>query len=161
MSCMIRLIVAMTPQGVIAVNGKIPWKKPVDLKRFKQITMNSTLVMGRVTWDSLGSKNLPGRKSVVLSNTIQSDVPSANTIEEVLNLAKTFNNDIWVIGGGQVYSLALPYVNELDITYVMDYTPPASSSLVLFNPDLLNFNFANKYVNPNDPSLIHRLYIRK
>jgi dihydrofolate reductase len=157
----IRLIVAMTPEGVIAVDGKIPWKKPVDLKRFKEKTTGCTLVMGRVTWDSLGRKNLPGRRSVVLSHTIQSDVPSANTIEEALYIARDFKNDIWVIGGGQVYSLALPHVNDLDITHVTDYAPPISSNLTLFQPDLSGFNFAHKYVNPNDSSLIHRLYVRK
>lgn len=67
----ITMLLAMSLNGVIGHNGTIPWKSKGDLRWFKQFTMGKTLLMGRKTWESLGSKPLPGRRCVILSSTLE------------------------------------------------------------------------------------------
>jgi dihydrofolate reductase len=116
------LIWAQSTSGVIGRGGDIPWRVPEDLVRFKQLTMGHTVVMGRRTWDSLPSRNrpLPGRKNVVLSR--QSDFTSegaevVGSLEEALANCAT-DPKTWVIGGGQIYALALPRAGRCEVTEV-------------------------------------------
>jgi len=111
-------IVAMTRDRVIGVDGKLPWHYPQDLRRFKQRTMNCAIIMGRVTWDSLGRNPLPGRRNIVISRTGVTGVECHNTIEAAL--ATCAGIDTWFIGGAQIYQAAMPYIEVLDVTFVPD-----------------------------------------
>src|SRR4051812_50200971 len=62
------IMVAMSPEAVIGVGGKIPWHYRGDLRRVKRLTLGTTLIMGRVTWESLGGKTLPGRRNLVVTS---------------------------------------------------------------------------------------------
>lgn len=112
-------IVAMAEDGrtktcVIGVDGKLPWHSKTDMKRFKRRTMGCTVIMGRVTWDSIGNKPLPGRRNVVLSRSKLSGVEHYNSIEKALEACR--DDDIWFIGGAQIYHAIIKYLNVLDIT---------------------------------------------
>ncbi len=62
------IIAAVSPEGVIGVGNDLPWHYSADLKRFKRLTMGNTIVMGRLTWESLPKKPLPGRRNIVITS---------------------------------------------------------------------------------------------
>lgn len=114
----IALIWAQSTSGVIGRDGGIPWHVPEDMARFKELTLGHTVVMGRRTWESLPAKfrPLPGRRNVVVSRDpdYRADgAEVATVIEEALAGA-----DTWVIGGSQIYHLALPYATRCEVTEV-------------------------------------------
>jgi dihydrofolate reductase len=116
------LVWAQSTSGVIGRGGDIPWRVPEDLAHFKQLTMGHTVVMGRRTWESLpaGVRPLPGRRNVVLSR--QTDF-MADGAEVAGSLEAAFANsgtepETWVIGGGQIYLLALPRATRCAVTEV-------------------------------------------
>jgi dihydrofolate reductase len=119
------LVWAQSTSGVIGRNGDIPWRVPEDLARFKQVTVGRTVVMGRRTWDSLPAKvrPLPGRRNVVLSRQAGFEAKGAEVVGS-LDTALT-DPEAWVIGGAQVYLLALSRatrceVTEIEIDLVLD-----------------------------------------
>ncbi|GFG49616.1 dihydrofolate reductase [Mycolicibacterium agri] len=112
------LIWAQSTSGVIGRDGGIPWRLPEDLARFKELTMGHTVVMGRLTWESLPNKTrpLPGRRNVVVSR--QADY-MAEGATVVGSLAEALSDDeTWVIGGEQIYVAALPMAARCEITEV-------------------------------------------
>jgi dihydrofolate reductase len=112
------LIWAQSSSGVIGRDGGIPWRLPEDQARFKELTMGRTVVMGRLTWESLPARvrPLPGRKNVVLTR--QADY-MADGAHVVPTLQDALTDDLtWVIGGGQVYTLALPLATRCEVTEV-------------------------------------------
>jgi dihydrofolate reductase len=125
------LIWAQAVGGVIGDRGSIPWRLPEDLALFRRLTTGTTVLMGRRTWDSLSERfrPLPDRRNLVLTR--QPDWGAAGAevvrgIDAVLDLPEP----VWVIGGADVYALALPYatdavVTEVDGTYPGDRYAPA------------------------------------
>lgn len=111
-------IVAMTRDRVIGKGGKLPWHYPADLRRFKQRTMGCAVIMGRVTWESLGNKPLPGRRNIVISRAGVAGVECYDSIATALKACG--NQDAWFIGGAQIYQTAMGYVDLLDVTFVPD-----------------------------------------
>lgn len=112
------LIWAQSTSGVIGRDGDIPWQVPEDLIRFKEVTLGHTVVMGRRTWDSLPPRfrPLPGRRNVVLTR--QDDLAAAGaTVVHRLEDALT-EADTWVIGGGEIYALALSRADRCEVTEV-------------------------------------------
>ena len=114
----VALIWAQSTSGVIGRDGGIPWRVPEDLARFKDLTMGHTVVMGRRTWESLPPRMrpLPGRRNVVVSRNPDFRAHGAEvvgTIAEALGDQRT-----WVIGGAEVYHLALPSATRCEITEV-------------------------------------------
>ncbi len=109
------LIAAISSNGVIGNNGVIPWYIPDDFKHFKRTTLNKTIVMGSKTWDSLPSKPLPKRTNIILSRSRkEEDGIWVSSIEDVLKL----DDDIYVIGGSQIYEQFLPHAHELIISHI-------------------------------------------
>lgn len=109
----------MANNGVIGNEGRIPWHLPADLKHFRRKTINKAIVMGRKTYESLG-KALPDRVNIVVSRNPELKLPDAivfNDLEEVLDLDY---EEIFVIGGAEIYQQALPYAKWLYLTKV-DY----------------------------------------
>jgi dihydrofolate reductase len=112
------LIWAQSTSGVIGRDGGIPWRLPEDQARFKELTMGHTVVMGRLTWESLPAsvRPLPGRRNVVLTR--QADYP-ADRAEVVATLDDAVTDEeTWVIGGEQIYALALPIATRCEVTEV-------------------------------------------
>jgi dihydrofolate reductase len=112
------LVWAQSSSGVIGRGGDIPWRVPEDMVRFKQLTIGHTVVMGRLTWESLPARvrPLPGRRNVVLSRNADYAADGAEvlgSLEEALTDPET-----WVIGGGQIYVQALPLATRCEVTEV-------------------------------------------
>ena len=106
------LIWAQSTSGIIGRSGGIPWQLPEDLIRFKALTMGHTVVMGRRTWESLPGKfrPLPGRRNVVLTRQT-GFVAGGATVVRSLDEALT-DPDTWVVGGEQIYTLAMPLASR-------------------------------------------------
>ncbi len=111
------LIWAQSSSGVIGRDGGIPWHLPEDLVRFKDLTMGHTVVMGRRTWESLPAKvrPLPGRRNVVLTR--QADY-MAYGAAVVGDIDAALAEETWVIGGSEIYHLALPAATRCEVTEV-------------------------------------------
>ncbi|MFV0494103.1 dihydrofolate reductase [Mycobacterium sp.] len=112
------LVWAQSTSGVIGRGGDIPWRVPEDLAHFKRITMGHTVVMGRRTWDSLppNVRPLPGRRNIVLSRQsgyTANGAEVSGTLEQALT-----DPDTWVIGGAEIYVLALPFAKRCEVTEV-------------------------------------------
>ncbi len=112
-------VAAMAANRVIGAAGQIPWHLPEDLRWFKELTMGGTLLMGRVTYDSIG-KPLPGRETVVMSRREGLEIPGVQMIRDLSGLrsAKT-QGEIFVVGGAEIYRAALPYCRDLYLTEVL------------------------------------------
>ncbi len=117
----VSLIVAMEQSGGIGKQGQIPWRLPDDLKLFKQITMGHHLVVGRVTYESIG-RALPGRHMLVVTR--QPDYPApgcvvVHSLEEALAVARhAGEEEVFIGGGAQIYQQALPLALRLYLTRV-------------------------------------------
>jgi dihydrofolate reductase len=112
------LIWAQSSSGVIGRGGGIPWQLPEDLVRFKELTMGHTVVMGRLTWESLPAnvRPLPGRKNVVVTRQPDFTADGA-TVVASLDEALT-DPDTWVVGGEQIYTLAMPWASRCEVTEI-------------------------------------------
>ena len=111
------LIVALDRAGAIGRDGNLPWRLPDDLKRFKALTTGHTILMGRRTFTSIG-RALPDRRNLVLTHDQSFHAPSVepvHTFEEALSRA---DDPLFVIGGGTVYTQALPIATRLVLTEV-------------------------------------------
>lgn len=125
----VTIIVAVARNGVIGVNGGLPWRLPGELTRFKEVTLGHVLVMGRKTYESIG-RPLPGRSTVVVTRSpdwqpeggLPDGVLVAGNVEMALTWAREIDSEIFVAGGGQVYADALPHTDVLLVTWV-DATP--------------------------------------
>jgi dihydrofolate reductase len=115
---MIGLVWAQAANGVIGRGGTLPWRLPEDLAHFKALTLGSTVVMGRLTWESLPPRMrpLPGRRNIVLTRHTHAGFDGAevaHTLDEALAMSET---DVWIIGGAQVYAAAIPLAERLVVT---------------------------------------------
>jgi len=126
------MIAAMGKNRVIARDGQLPWHLPDDLRWFKQKTMGHAVIMGRKTYDTLGSP-LPGRRTIVLSRSLPkapAGCELARTLDEAFALCAD-DAEPFVVGGGEIYRLALPAIDRVYLT-VVDDEPPGQVSF----PDL-------------------------
>lgn len=113
-----RIIVAMTKTGVIGLDGGIPWHYSADLKRFKRLTLKSSIIMGRKTWESLPRRPLPDRQNIVITKNRLRDVEHYSSLDNAIDNVQ--RREFWIIGGASIYALAIDYCNRMDITYVPD-----------------------------------------
>lgn len=115
----ITVMAAVGRNGAIGSQGQIPWRLPADLRRFKQRTLGHVLVMGRLTYESIG-RPLPGRTTVVVTRRLDwpdapvpAEVRVAGGVREAIELARTLepaDGEVFVQGGGQIYAEALALV---------------------------------------------------
>jgi dihydrofolate reductase len=118
----LHLIYAKAANGVIGVNGKLPWHLPEDLAHFKRTTLGCPVIMGRKTWDSLPPKfrPLPGRTNIVVTrqeNWNEIGAQPAQSLRDALLLCEQCS-DVWVIGGAQLYALAEPLASTAVVTEI-------------------------------------------
>jgi dihydrofolate reductase len=121
----IALVVAVAQNGVIGRQGGLAWRLPSDLKFFRQVTMNKPLIMGRKTFESIG-KPLYGRDNIVITRNSAFEAPGilvAANLDDALELAQEKAlirgaDEISIIGGAQIYALALPRADRIYLTRV-------------------------------------------
>lgn len=115
----VTLVVAAAHRGVIGRAGTIPWHVSEDMKHFRAVTTGHAIIMGRKTWDSIG-RPLPNRRSIVVSRNKALPAPEGvevvPTIAAAIELAKTTDPEPCVIGGSEIYTLALPFAETIHLT---------------------------------------------
>lgn len=129
MTITVAAIAAMSQNLVIGKDNKLLWHIPEDFKHFKRTTLGKPVIMGRKTYLSLG-KPLPGRTNIVITSKpdeIEGDVVTVDTIEDAIAKAKKIAQDtnvdeVFIIGGGQIYEAALPLTDRIYLTVInQDY----------------------------------------
>jgi dihydrofolate reductase len=115
----VSVIVAASANNVIGVDGGLPWRLPEDLRRFKELTMGKPMIMGRLTYESIG-KALPGRRSIILTRQGDyqlEDCEVVATVDAAIAVAGDVA-ELMVIGGGNVYEQLLPVAERVYMTRV-------------------------------------------
>lgn len=116
------LILVMDNDCAIGRGGGLLCRLPEDMRRFRETTEGAAVVMGRKTWESFPKRPLPGRRNIVLSRSVK-ELEGAEVfgdVKELLKYLKTLKERVFVIGGGEVYSLLEPYCEEALITRVYE-----------------------------------------
>lgn len=116
----ISAIVAMSENGVIGRDNTLPWRLPADLQHFKKITMGKPIIMGRKTYESIG-RPLPGRCNIVVTRDIHFQAPGCvvvNTIEAAFAAVPSGSDEVFIIGGAELYQAMLPRLQQLYVTVV-------------------------------------------
>lgn len=118
------IIYARSSNGVIGMDGGIPWSIPEDMAHFKRLTAGCTVIMGRKTWESLPerSRPLPGRRNIVLSHRLDFEAPGAevaHSLGEALCMAALKDKGtVWVMGGTRLYTRVMPHADRIEVTEV-------------------------------------------
>ncbi len=116
---MIQLVVARARNGVIGRDGKLPWHLPADLARFKRLTLGTAMVMGRKTFDSL-PRLLPKRRHIVVTRDRSWTAPGAEPVHSLPEaFAAAAPDDVSVIGGAEIFALALHFAERIELTEVL------------------------------------------
>jgi len=119
---MIRAILAADTNWGIGKDGTMPWPhNSDDLKWFKECTIDSTVIMGRKTWDSLPFKPLPDRQNIIISRTLNVDTYyncAIMSIEILKELGQHSSEPIWIIGGAQLLETMIPFIDEIWISRI-------------------------------------------
>lgn len=118
----ISVVAAVARGGVIGLEGGLPWRIPEDMRRFRELTMGQPVVMGRRTWDSLPARfrPLPARRNVVVTRNGSwhgDGAERAGSLEDALRLLEDAEQ-VFVIGGGELYAAAVPLADELLLTEI-------------------------------------------
>ena len=120
---MLKILVAFDENRVIGKNNALIWHLPADLKRFKALTTGHVIIMGRKTFESIG-RPLPNRTTIVISrqHDLQIDgVILAHSVAEAILKAKSLTReDIYIVGGAEIYALSLPVADQILVTQLHD-----------------------------------------
>lgn len=131
---MISLIAALDRSFAIGRNGVMPWHLPDDLKRFKQLTLGKPVLMGRKTALAIG-RPLPGRRNLVLTRAATAPFGGQEVVHSIDDaIARTRDAELAVIGGGEVYALALPRATHLNLTWIDTVAAAADAFFPRFDP---------------------------
>jgi len=120
------LIAAMGKNRAIGLDGRMPWHLPAELQHFKKVTMGKAIVMGRKTWQAIG-RPLPGRQNIVVSRNPDfhaEGVDLATSLDDATGMSQS--DEVMIIGGGQLYALALPHAKRMVLTLI-DIEPEADT----------------------------------
>jgi dihydrofolate reductase len=139
-SVRIAFVVAVAENGVIGRNGKLPWQLPSDLKRFRKLTLGKPMIMGRKTYESIG-RPLDGRDTIVVTRRADFSAPGvhvAASVEDAIDLGRDLAaargaDEVAVIGGEEIFRVALPYADCIYLTLVYG-TPAGDTRLPLPDP---------------------------
>ena len=148
---MIKIIVAMSKNRVIGDSNTLIWHLPEDLKRFKELTTNNTIVMGRKTYESIG-KPLPNRRSIIITRDPDYYVEGCevvNSLEEALLLS---NSNCFIIGGGEIYRQSINVADKIYLTLIYNefegdtLFPEIKDWVEVSKEDFANDNFEYSFI---------------
>lgn len=147
----VTIIAAMARNRAIGLDGEMPWHLPAELKHFKESTMGKPIVMGRKTWESIG-RVLPGRQNIVVTRNPSFQAPGctlAGSLELAMDLAQ--GEEVMIIGGGQLYQLAMAVADRMILTRV-DCEPDADTWFPEWQPqDWRQASVRNESANEKNP----------
>lgn len=162
---MLSIIVAKSKNNIIGKNNSLLWHIPDDFKRFRKLTENHIIIMGRKTFDSLG-RVLPNRKHVVLTHNLDFEYDDENVeiINSIHDLDKYINSkdECFVIGGGLIYNLLLPYTKKL---YITEIDQEFEGDTIFPKIDFSNWNEIEREKGPENEKIPYKYeyitYVRK
>ncbi len=174
---MLSAIVCMDNFGGIGKNGKLLYDIPEDMKRFKELTMDHWVIMGRKTWNSIGNKPLPGRTNIVISNTLSLSMEETNkytNLETSVNIWKDVTEEkikfyadqpveYFVIGGQSIYEMFLPYCTKVYATVINFYEPNIADTFFPINSLSNDFKMVHDEYHEDGIKFIYHFqtYVRK
>ena len=150
------ILVAVSPEGIIGKDNTIPWHYSADLKRFKRLTTDNTIIMGRKTWESLPIKPLPNRRNIVITRSSIKDIECFQSIDDAL---QTCEGDVWFIGGAGIYQEAMQKADIIDMTLVPDSV--SGEDCIYFPAIDKSWIEGDTKVLEDDPKLRHKIYTRR
>lgn len=162
------MIAAVSSEGVIGLDGKIPWRHAGDLRRFKRVTMGGVVVMGRLTWESMARRALPGRRNVIITRSapVLPGVPSVPDVETYPDVPSALAalegdaRDVWFIGGARIYAAAMDHADVIDLTYVPEHVDdPAAVRFPAIDPAL--WEPGPLVAHEDEPALTRRIFTRR
>lgn len=120
----INVIVAVSANNVIGKNNDLPWHLPKEFKYFKEVTKNSIVIMGRKCWESLHEKYkpLPNRLNIVVTrdkNYVADGAIVTNDLESVVKALKNSSNDVFIIGGSEIYNQSFKHADNIYLTRIL------------------------------------------
>ena len=149
---MISMIAAIGKNNELGKDNKLIWNIPRDMKFFKEVTMDNTVIMGMNTYKSLPNCLLPGRKMIVITNELQQDndkVDFVYSIEEILDRYKDSPDNVFIIGGASIYNSFIEYSDCMYLTLINDECLDADCYFPSFNEndwnvsEILSDNYEN------------------
>jgi dihydrofolate reductase len=153
------MIAAVSPEGVIGLRGAIPWRHPGDMRRFARVTRGGTVIMGRLTWESMNRRPLPHRRNVVITRHDVGDVEHYADVATALANVEG-SGDVWFIGGASIYAEAMRYCDVIDLTYVPDHVTDPEA--VKFPPiDETQWEPGPLLPHEEEPGLVRRVFTRR
>ena len=135
----IALIAAMDQNRAIGFDNQLPWHLPDDLKFFKSCTQGGVVVMGRKTFESLGSRPLPNRRNIVLTRQTDWRFEGVEVANDWYQLRQSLDDQgldkVWIIGGGEIYATCFEQASELVLTHVATLLPKADAWFPAWNAE--------------------------
>ena len=158
------LIAAVARNGAIGKDNDLLWREPEDQKHFRRATMGCPVVMGRKTWDSIPERfrPLPGRRNVVVTRAIAWHAPGAEAATS-LDAALALLADVpkvFVIGGAQIYALAMPLADELVLTEI-DADLPGTTFFPAFDRAAFDITARDAHISSNGVPYSFATYLRR
>lgn len=157
------LIVAVADNMAIGRGGDMPWHISEDLKYFKRTTLGCPVIMGRKTWESIGSRALPGRKNIVVSRNPDAQFPGA---EKASSLIEAFSlcegaEKLFVLGGAKVYQEAISLVDKMYITHVHCNISDADTYFPEINTDIWAIESRSALLNDSETGMDFEFVVYK
>lgn len=112
---------AQDEEGVIGKDNRLPWHLPAELKHFKETTLNHAILMGRVTFDGMGRRLLPGRETLILTRNSEETIDGALVFQDVKSVLSWYQNqekNLYILGGKQIFQLFESYLDEIIVTQI-------------------------------------------
>lgn len=147
------MIAAVSKNGIIGVDNTLPFNYSADMKHFRSATANSTIIMGRKTFESIG-RPLPKRRNIVISSATVA-VEGIETFDSIAKAVESAapNQNLWFIGGASIYEEAMRYVDKIVLTVTPDMiAAPNAVKFPWINPTM--FTVSESYKLPDDDKLI-------
>lgn len=143
-----KIIVAYNNKKAIGKNNSLLWYCKEDLKLFQEKTQNTSIIMGRKTWESLPKKPLPKRNNIIISSTLlqENNFYVCKTIEESIKLSKSLSENIFIIGGEKIYKEFINIVDEIHVSY-FDNDLDGDSFFPVINDDEYELKFSKQHQN--------------
>jgi dihydrofolate reductase len=154
------MIAAVSADGVIGLEGGIPWRHPGDVRRFKRVTLGTTVIMGRLTWESMNGKPLPKRRNIVITRRALPGVETYSDIPAALAALAGTPEDIWFIGGAGIYAEAMKHADRIDLTYVPErIDDPRAVRFPAIDP--AEWEAGELVQHEDEPALTRRVFTRR
>ena len=151
---------AVSPEGFIGVDGTIPWDHPGDRKRLWRLTRGSTIILGRLTWESLPRRPMRRRRNIVISRNPVEGAESFRSLPEALAACE---GDVWFLGGTRIYEEAMDHADFLDITEIPDRIRlrPGQTAALFPQIDPARWEAGPPLSDPEEPGVVRRRYARR